>query len=637
MIRINDLSLGFGTRILYNHVNLLANPGERIALVGENGSGKSTLFASILDELDPEAGSIDKPGLSDIAYVAQTVEALEIPALDFVIEGHWGLVQAKANLVKAQESGENMVLAQALSELGELNEGAIRAQAQSVMAGLGFSESDSQNAVRDFSGGWRNRLALARALMAPSTLLLLDEPTNHLDIDSLIWLENWLRHIDSTVIIISHDREFLDRTTGTTWAIEDDTIKRYGGNYSFYEHQRLEQLQQQDAAFKAYERKKTHLSAYIERFRYKATKARQAQSRIKMLEKLETLEPVRRKRRWRFEFFEPERMPEHLIDLSGIDLGYGDRTVLKRVNLSIRAGERIGVLGVNGAGKSTLIKAIAGTLAPFAGEIRYGEGAKVGYFAQHQLEQLDGTETAYEALRHKAPEEREQTLRDYLGRFRFSGESIDQKIGVMSGGEKARLALALIAWDRPNILVLDEPTNHLDMSVREALTVALADFEGALLLVSHDRHLLKTCAERLILVHEGQVTEYEGDLDDYATLVLEHRKSSAKAQRVVQPLAEDPQVNRKEQRRIEAQQRAELAAKRKPLLNRLQKVEKEMQASGEQLKAIDSTLADAEWYRNASPDILAQTLKERGELATLNEKLESEWLDLSEAIEQLGN
>lgn len=635
MLRLTHLAIAFGTRVLYSGVNLTAAGNERIGLVGENGAGKTTLFRAILGELPLEDGAIEAPERDKIAYVSQIVEATEEKALSYVMGGHIPLVRAKEALAEAEATSDAMALASAHAQLADINEGAVKAQASCVMAGLGFSQEDALRPVREFSGGWRNRLALARALMQPSELLLLDEPTNHLDIDSLIWLEAWLKKVQATILIISHDREFLDRATNVTWAIENETILRYAGSYSDYERQRIEKERLMDANAKAYERKAAHLTAFIERFRYKATKARQAQSRIKMLEKLEAVEPVRAKRAWRFEFLEPRHCPEHLVDLEKATLGYDDTPILSNVTLSIRAGERIGVLGVNGAGKSTLIKTIDGCLPLLAGQRRLGQGTVIGYFAQHQLEQLDETLTPLETLKHKSPETREQELRDYLGRFHFSGERVDELIAPMSGGEKARLALALLAWDKPNLLVLDEPTNHLDMATREALTMALSTFEGALLLVSHDRHLLRTCAERLILVHEGAVTEYEGDLDDYAELVLEHRRLTEKKD-TSEKTSDTPVINRREERRAQAQERARIAELKKPLLTKLKKVETALAEASASLKALDTQIADTAWYETASPDAVADALKERGTLASRVEALEGTWLEVSEALEKIA-
>lgn len=631
MLRLQNLALARGTRVLYEHATLVASPGERIGLVGPNGCGKSTLFAAILGELSPEAGDIETPPQDRIAHVAQSFVAEPMPCIDFVLSGHAPLMAARAALAAAEASGDEMALATAHANLAELNEGAVVAQARTILAGLGFSQADGDRSVYDFSGGWRNRIALARALMRPADLLLLDEPTNHLDIDSLIWLENWLKRVEATVLIISHDREFLDRAVTTIWSVEDHSVVRYAGNYTKFEAERIEKLKLQDAAHRAYEREAASLTSFIERFRAKATKARQAQSRIKMLERLKAVEPVRAKREWRFEFPKPVRLPEHLVDAEAMRIGYGERVVLDKVSFSVRSGERIGVLGVNGAGKSTLVKAIVGELPLMAGEIRRGQGLEIGYFAQHQLDQLRTDETPLEHMKRLAPDVREQDLRDFLGIYRFSGDFASSLVGPMSGGEKARLALALIAWKKPNLLVLDEPTNHLDMETREALTMALSTFEGAVLIVSHDRHLLRAATERLWLVHEGRVDEYDGDLDDYAELVLEHRRTTAAAERLA--AKEAPSVNKKEARRQEAQERQRIAELRKPLKKELDKVEKELSRKSEALKALAARLADPELYSSADPDEVARVTREHGELAPQVEELEMRWLELSEQIE----
>lgn len=641
MLRLLNLALMRGTRLLYAHANLIASPGERIGLVGPNGCGKSTLFAAILGDLAPEDGELETPPHERIAHVAQSFTVEDISCIDCVLSGHAPLMNAKAALKRAEASGDEMALAAAHSELAEVNEGAVVAQAKAILAGLGFAEADSCRKVHDFSGGWRNRIQLARALMRPADLLLLDEPTNHLDIDSLIWLENWLRRVEATVIIISHDREFLDRAVNTIWSVEDGTICRYAGNYSQFELARIEKLRAQESARRAYETQAAHLTSFIERFRAKATKARQAQSRIKMLEKLQAVEPVRAKREWRFNFLKPLRLPEHLVDGENLKIGYGDKVVLSGVSFSIRSGERIGILGVNGAGKSTLVKAIVGELTPMSGELRRGQGLEIGYFAQHQLDQLRMDETPLEHLRHLAPDAREQELRDFLGTYRFSGDFAEAKVAPMSGGEKARLALALIAWKKPNLLVLDEPTNHLDMETREALTMALSTYEGAVLLISHDRHLLRAVTDELWLVHEGRKEVFEGDLDDYAKIVLDHRRvtaAEARAEHQADKAArnEAQPVNNKEARRLAAQERARIAELRKPLKKELEKVEREMNALSEKLKALDTQLADPAFYNGADQGKVAQTLREHGELAPKVEALEMHWLELSEKIEALG-
>ena len=630
MLRLQDVSLMRGVRVLYSHATLLANPGERIGLVGDNGCGKASLLAAILGEIPIEAGEISAPDFQHIGHVAQDIDTVDEVAIDWVLSGHAPLVAAKKAL---EEATDDMATAQAVATLAELNEGAITAQAKIILHGLGFTEEMTTHRVKDFSGGWRNRLALARALMCPAELLLLDEPTNHLDLDSVIWLEAWLKRQHATTIIISHDREFLDRTVGTIWSVEDNTIRRYAGNYSAFELLRVERLRAQDAAAKAYEKQSAHLQSFIDRFRYKATKARQAQSRIKMLEKLKAVEPVRATREWRFEFLKPERLPEHLVEAQGVALGYGAKEIIHDVKFSIRAGERIGVLGVNGAGKSTLIKGICKELLPMAGEFRFGQGLQIGYFAQHQLEQLRGDETPQQHLRRKAPDVREQELRDFLGRFRFSGDMVNAPVKPFSGGEKARLALALLAWDKPNLIVLDEPTNHLDMQTREALTMALSSFEGSLLLVSHDRHLLSASTDRLMLVHNGLVTEFDGDLDDYARLVLETRKATLAAEKVKSESA--PSVNKKEARQQAALERQRIANLKKPLQKELASVEKKLNPLSAELKALDAKIADTAFYTQGDQDEVAAALKRHGELSAQVEELEARWLELSEAIEAI--
>jgi ATP-binding cassette subfamily F protein 3 len=634
MLRLTGFALARGARVLYRDVSLIAAPGERIGLVGANGSGKSSLFAAILGNLAPEAGGVEAPAPQRIAHVAQDIEATDETAIDYVLAGHAPLTAARAQLRVALAGHDDLALAHAHAALAELNEGAIVAQAKAVMHGLGFAERDTQRRVAEFSGGWRNRLALARALLRPAELLLLDEPTNHLDLDSVIWLEAWLKRQDATVLLISHDREFLDRCTTTTWHVADGTIRRYAGNYTAFEAAWIEQQRQQQAAAKAYERTVAHLQSFVDRFRAKATKARQAQSRIKMLERLQAVEPVRARREWRFDFLEPRKLPERLVDAEDLRLAYptedGERTILDDVKFVVRSGDRIGILGVNGAGKSTLVKSIAGELAPAGGELRRGAGLAIGYFAQHQLDQLRADESPLQHLRRLAPEAREQELRTFLGSFRFSSEMATAPVGPMSGGERARCALALLAWGRPNLLVLDEPTNHLDMETREALTIALSSFEGALLLVSHDRHLLRATVDQLWLVHDGRLASFDGDLDDYAALVLASRRVRAES-------ADDEQgPSRRELRKQQAHERQRLAAARKPLQTKLAKVEGEIARLSDALRELDAKLADPDFYHAGRPDDVAGALKQRGELAQQLEALEGRWLELTEQIESIA-
>jgi len=445
----------------------------------------------------------------------------------------------------------------------------------------------------------------------------------------VVWLESWLRRQPATVLVISHDREFLDRISETTWHIADGSIRRYAGNYTAFEAAYFEQQRQQDAAARQYERTAAHLQKFVDRFRAKATKARQAQSRLKMLERLTAIEPVRARREWRFEFLEPLRLPERLLDAEDMALGYGERRVLEHVQFAVRSGDRIGILGVNGAGKSTLVKAIAGELAPQAGELRRSQGLAIGYFAQHQLDQLRPDETPLAHLRRLAPAAREQELRDFLGNYRFSGEMATSLIGPMSGGEKARCALALIAWKRPNVLLLDEPTNHLDMETREALTVALSSYEGALLIVSHDRHLLRATADQLWLVHDGRVGPFDGDLDDYASLVLASRRERSS-------IDDGEGATRRDQRKQEAAERQRLASARKPLQNRLAKIESELAKVADELRELDARLADPDFYHSGAPDEVAAALKRRGILAPQLESLEARWLELQSELESIA-
>jgi ATP-binding cassette subfamily F protein 3 len=635
MLRLIELAAARGVRTLYSNVSLTASPGERIGLTGANGSGKSTLFALLRGELSPESGRIEAPAQSRIAHVAQDIEASGEAALDYVLAGHAPLVAARAELAAAEADDDDLRLSHAHAQLAELNEGALAAQAASVLGGLGFAPSDLARPVAEFSGGWRNRLALARALMRPADLLLLDEPTNHLDLDSVIWLEAWLRRQPATVLLISHDREFLDRATTVTWNIADGAIRRYAGNYSAFELAWAEQQRQQDAAAKAYARTAAHLQSFVDRFRAKATKARQAQSRVKMLERLVAVEPARANREWRFEFPEPRRLPERLLDAEDLRLSYGPRTILDDVSFLIRSGDRIGVLGVNGAGKSTLVKSIAGELAPAGGELRRGNGLAIGYFAQHQLDQLRPEESPLQHLRRLALEEaplaREQDLRNFLGQFRFGAEMASSPVGPMSGGEKARCALALLAWSRPNLLLLDEPTNHLDMETREALTMALSSFGGALILVSHDRHLLRAATDQLWLVHDGRVAPFEGDLDEYAALVLASRKVSR--ERESGPPAEA--VNRRDERREAARERQRLASARRPVQQKIDRLEDEIARLTAELRDLDSRLAAPEFYHDAGDEV-AEALRARGALAVRLDQLESRWLQLHGELESIA-
>ncbi len=634
MLRLTGLRLDRGARTLYRDVNVAASAGERVGLVGANGSGKSSLLGAVLGRVPIDSGWIDAPPADRIAWIDQDVESTSDRVIDFVMSGHAQLMNARAELQSAMRSksddGQDLRIALAHVHLAELNEGAIAAEAMAILNGLGLSQQQALGAVSDLSGGQRNRLALARVLLQPAQLLLLDEPTNHLDLDSIVWLENWLRRQPATVIVVSHDRELLDRCTDTIWHVADQSIGRYAGNYSAFESAWLGKQRQLDAQVRRQRHTIEHLSRFIERFRAKATKARQAQSRLKMLERLERLEPVREQREWRFRFFDPLRLPAHLVDGEQLQLGYPHKVVLDGVEFSVRAGDRIGVLGVNGAGKSTLVKAIVGELAPDAGELRRSSGTVIGYFAQHQLEDLDPTESPLQLLRRIAPDAREQELRDFLGSFRFGAELACAPVGRLSGGERARCALALLAWRRPNLLVMDEPTNHLDMSTREALTVALSSFEGALIVVSHDRHLLRATTDQLWLVHEAGVQLFEGDLDDYAAWVIDRRRAQ------VRPDAGASESRRPaDQRRQAAGERQRLARARRPLQLRLDAVEQRLQSVSEEMKDLDARLASEAFY-SGDPELVRQALKRRGELEHALQTLESQWFDLHSQLDAIA-
>ena len=517
-----------------------------------------------------------------------------------------------------------------------------RSRAEQLLIGLGFSGTQFENPVASFSGGWRMRLNLAQALMCPSDLLLLDEPTNHLDLDAILWLENWLKNYAGTMIVISHDRDFLDGVTNVIVHIDERKLKRYSGNYSAFERQRVAQLELAQAILEQQQRKRAHLQSFIDRFKAKATKAKQAQSRVKALARMEELAPLRAAAEFSFEFREPERAPNPLLVLDKVDAGYVDESgeekiIVHGIEFALQAGQRIGLLGVNGAGKSTLIKTIAGDIAPLHGVARLGKGLVVGYFAQHQLEMLRHDDSPLMHLMRIAPDVREQELRNFLGSFNFPGDMVKSPIAPFSGGEKARLALALIVWQRPNLLLLDEPTNHLDLETREALTEALAQFDGTLLLVSHDRHLLRATTDEFLIVANGQLKSFDGDLDDYRDWLFKTKADAASVNTISASTDADapPGMDRKEQKRIEAQERQRLSSLRKPMEKRLQVVEKQMSELQTQYASIEQTLADTVIYDAERKADLKSILEQQSQCRVLMKQLEEEWLQLQETLEQL--
>jgi ATP-binding cassette subfamily F protein 3 len=623
MITLRQLTLARGSKLLLEGVDLTLHAGQKIGVVGPNGCGKSSLFALLLGELHQEAGDLELPGRLTIAHVAQDIPASAQVAIEFVIDGDAPLrtLERELEQAHAQDDGERLAaLYEAFEHAGGYS---ARSRAASLMHGLGFPANEQEQAVDAFSGGWRMRLKLARALMCRSDLLLLDEPTNHLDLDAVIWLEQWLRDYPGTLLAISHDRDFLDGTVGHILAIEQCRAKLYTGNYSAFEEQRAMQLAQQQAAYQKQQREIAHLHSYVERFRAKATKARQAQSRLKALARMEIISPAHVDTPFDFRMREPLAGPDPLLVLDDAAAGYDERAVIAGIKLSIAAGGRIGLLGRNGAGKSTLIKLLAGALAPLAGTRQEGKGLAVGYFAQHQIEVLRPDESPLQHLVRLDPRTREQELRDFLGGFDFRGDMALQPITPFSGGEKARLALALLVWQRPNLLLLDEPTNHLDLEMRHALTLALQEYEGAIVLVSHDRHLLRTTADSLWLVANGAVQPFDGDLDDYRDWL---------GQRETDPAVSEPALTtRKQQKRDEAEARNRRYAQKRPLAQRLAKLERRMDELERERKPLGLWLADPQSYEDKEK--LQPVLLREAALRRELERAEEEWLALQAELE----
>ncbi|MCM0044716.1 MAG: ATP-binding cassette domain-containing protein [Burkholderiaceae bacterium] len=642
MIRLQQLTLMRSTKPLFEQADLTINPGEKVGLIGANGTGKSTLLAMLRDELHPDNGSIDFPKQWRIAHVAQETPALDRAAVDYVIDGDAALrsVENELSLLEAQDGeADGHRIGELHATLADADAYTARSRAEQLLVGLGFSEEQMNRPVASFSGGWRMRLNLAQALMCPSELLLLDEPTNHLDLDAILWLEDWLKRYPGTMIVISHDRDFLDGVTQVIAHIDERKLKRYSGNYSAFERQRAAQLELAQAMLEKQQRKRAHLQSFIDRFKAKATKAKQAQSRVKALARMEELAPLRAAAEFSFEFREPERAPNPLLVLDKVDAGYrgtdGEAKIIVRgINFALQSEQRIGLLGVNGAGKSTFIKTIAGDLPPLHGVSRLGKGLVVGYFAQHQLEMLRPDDSPLMHLMRIAPDVREQELRDFLGSFNFPGEMVKSPIAPFSGGEKARLALALIVWQRPNLLLLDEPTNHLDLETREALTEALAQFDGTLVLVSHDRHLLRATTDEFLIVADGKLSPFDGDLDDYRDWLFKAKAEMAAA--ATEPSANiEPSTDRKEQKRLEAQERQRQSALRKPLEKRLIKLESEMSDLQNEKLLIETTLADSAIYEASRKDELKQLLDKQVVCHQALGKLEDEWMQLQEALEKI--
>ena len=669
MIRFQQVTLARGIKPLLDNVDVTLNPGDKIGLIGANGAGKSSLFGLLRGELHADLGTIDFPSKWRMAYVAQETPALDRPALEYAIDGDVTLRRLEDELAflesEPDTSANGILIGELYSALADADAYTARSRGEQLLTGLGFTMDQMQQPVASFSGGWRMRLNLAQALMCPSDLLLLDEPTNHLDLDAIIWLEDWLKRYAGTLIIISHDRDFLDGVVNVIVHIDERKLKRYTGNYSSFERQRSAQMILAQSALEKQTRQRAHLESFINRFKAQASKARQAQSRMKALAKMEELAPLRAAAEFSFEFREPANAPNPLLVMEDVNAGYrtedesshkvAEKTIVSGINFSLQIGQRIGLLGVNGAGKSTLIKTIAGELAPLSGDSEFGKGLAIGYFAQHQVEMLRHEESPLWHLGHIAPNVREQELRNFLGSFNFNGAMVTSKIAPFSGGEKARLALALIVWQRPNLLLLDEPTNHLDLETREALTMALAQFEGTLVVVSHDRHLLRATTDQFIIVADGKLQPFDGDLDDYrdwlfktklanktgaalatgaaATAALPPVSSSAASAVAPAPLSS---AERKDQKRADAEERQKLAAKKKPIEAKIKKLEEQIAKRNAQKAAVDTRLADPLIYDQANKKELKTLLTDQTFYAKEITQLEAEWLELQEALEQVA-
>ena len=652
-----------GIKPLLEQVDVTLNPGDKIGLIGANGAGKSSLFGLLRGELHPDMGEIDFPAKWRMAYVAQETPALDRAALDYAIDGDITLRKLEAELARLEaepETTENgIAIGNIYSALADADAYTVQSRGEQLLLGLGFSLDQMQQAVASFSGGWRMRLNLAQALMCPSDLLLLDEPTNHLDLDAIIWLEDWLKRYAGTLIIISHDRDFLDEVVNVVVHIDERKLKRYSGNYSGFERQRNAQLILAAGALEKQTRQRAHLESFVNRFKAQASKARQAQSRMKALAKMEELAPLRAAAEFSFEFREPLSAPNPLLVLEDVDAGYNienaetgvvtQKKIVNGINFSLQIGQRIGLLGVNGAGKSTLIKTIAGELTPLTGDAVIGKGLSIGYFAQHQVEMLRHDESPLWHLGKIAPGVREQELRNFLGGFNFPGTMVTSSIRPFSGGEKARLALALIVWQRPNLLLLDEPTNHLDLETREALTMALAQFEGTLVVVSHDRHLLRATTDQFIIVADGKLQPFDGDLDDYKDWLFKTKlgkgttvlPAAGKDNKTDFPLAPTvapaaPAVDKRDQKRVDAEERQRLTALRKPIETKIKRQEEQIAKRNAQKEEVDAKLAESGIYDAANKAKLKQLLADQTFFSKDLAQLEGEWLALQEQLEALA-
>ncbi|RDX36406.1 ATP-binding cassette domain-containing protein [Kangiella sp. HD9-110m-PIT-SAG07] len=650
MLFFENMALRRGKKVLFEDASFIINPKDKVGVTGANGTGKSSLFALIRGELEEDSGNFSMAGNVTISSVRQETPAVETSALEYVIEGDVELVEIEAALAKAEAEEDGNAIGKLHQQLDTIQGYAARARAGALMHGLGFTADQEQLPVSSFSGGWRMRLNLAQALMCRSDLLLLDEPTNHLDFEAVVWLEKWLESYQGAVLLISHDRDFLDRVIDRVAHIEQQGIKFYSGNYSSFELQRAEQLAQQQANYERQQKEIAHMQSYVDRFKAKASKAKQAQSRVKALERMEKISAAHVDSPFNFSFPELGHVPSPLLQLKEVNAGYevesdtedGQVTILNKVGFTLLPNDRIGLLGKNGAGKSTLIKVLAGELAIQAGERVEAKHLNIGYFAQHQLEQLHPQMSPIQHLQREYPDATEQELRNFLGGFDFNGDKALEPVAPFSGGEKARLVLALLVYSKPNVLLLDEPTNHLDLEMRHAMNVALQGFEGAVVLVSHDKHMLRTVTDDLYLVADSGVKPFQGDLDDYAKWALEqsslerrsnkdrsNKDSLSEKKTEDTPSDSQPEVSRKEQRRIEAEKRKAL----QPLKNKLRKVEQEMEKVQKRKSELDDVMADQSLYEETNKGKLAELSGEYGEVNQRLETLEEDWLMLNEELE----
>lgn len=632
MLTLEHLSLQRGTSQLLIDASLTIHAGQRVALVGANGTGKSSLFALIRGELQPDKGDLFLPGGIRIAHMAQETPSSPRSALDYVIDGDREL-RAVQQALSAAEAADDPKMAQLHQRLDDLHGYTAESRAAQLLHGLGFTQAELERPVSSFSGGWRIRLNLAQALMCPSDLMLLDEPTNHLDLDAIVWLEGWLRQYPGTLLLISHDRDFIDRVVDHVVHLDQQKLTLYRGNYSAFERLRAERLSQQQAQYTKQQQRVAEIENFVRRFRAKATKAKQAQSRLKELERMELIAPAHVDSPFSFTIPESDKISDPLLVLKQADLGYqADQPILRQVSINLHPGSRLGLLGPNGAGKSTLIKALAQGSTQLSGQRTQGEHLAIGYFAQHQLDALDLEASPLLHLQRLSPQEPEQSLRNYLGSFGFHGDEALSPVKRFSGGEKARLALAIIAWQKPNLLLLDEPTNHLDLEMRQALTMALQGFSGAVLVVSHDRHLLKSTVDEFLLVADGQVAPFDGDLTDYERWMSEQRRQTIQEAQVEQkPKSGESAEDRKNRRRAAAEARQQLS----PLKKKQRDLEARVDQLQTQLKAVETELADPDLYDATNKPRLTELLRKQTELAQALAKSEEQWLLLTEEIETL--